>query len=99
MAARNIPAPIFPIPPRDYDIRYMSEVVRVFSLFVQQTQNPGEGRNTGLVLTALQDSDRGLETGALFRDGNYVVYVTAAHRPHVGGVSATGGVGQITKAP
>ena len=99
MASRNVPGPIFPVPPRDYDQRYMSELTRVFALFQQQLQNPGEGRNTFTVFTALQSNDQGLEPGAVFRDGNYFLKVAVGNRANVGGLSATGGVGQITKAP
>lgn len=99
MASRNIPSISFPVPPRDYDQRYMAEMTRVFAQFLQQIQNPGEGRNTFTVFTALQDNDQGLEPGAVFRDGNYFLKVTAANQPNVGGLAATGGVGQITKAP
>ena len=97
--SRNIPGPLFPVPPKEYDQRYMSELTRVFALYQQQIQNPGQGRNTFTVFTALQDNDQGLEPGAVFRDGNYFLKVTAANQPNVGGLSATGGVGQITKAP
>lgn len=97
--SRNIPAPLFPTPPKEYDSRYMSELTRVFALVQQQLQNPGQGRNTFTVFTALQSDDQGLEPGAVFRDGNYFLKVATANQPNVGGVSATGGVGQITKSP
>jgi hypothetical protein len=99
MASRNIPSIAFPVPPKDYDPRYMAELTRVFVQFLQQVQNPGEGRNTFTVFTALQSDDQGLESGAVFRDGNYFLKVATANQPNVGGVTATGGVGQITKAP
>jgi len=97
--SRNIPGPLFPVPPKDYDQRYMAELTRVFALYQQQVQNPGQGRNTTTVFTNLQSNDQGLEPGTVFRDGNYFLKVTAANQPNVGGLSATGGVGQITKAP
>ena len=43
----------FPKPPQSYDMRYMSELTRVFSVFQQQVQNPGPVRATTLVLTNL----------------------------------------------
>jgi hypothetical protein len=97
--SRNIPGPLFPVPPKDYDQRYMAELTRVFSLYQQQVQNPGQGRNTTTVFTNLQSNDQGLEPGTVFRDGNYFLKITVENVANVGGLSATGGVGQITKAP
>ena len=38
----NTPVPYFPSAPATYNQDYMSQIVRSFSLFVQQTNNPGE---------------------------------------------------------
>lgn len=70
MASRNVPGPIFPVPPKEYDQRYMAELTRVFALFQQQLQNPGEGRNTTIVLTAVPTSTTGLESGTVYVDGS-----------------------------
>lgn len=39
--ASPLPRPYFPLPPNTYTPAYMSEVVRAFSVYVDQTQNPG----------------------------------------------------------
>lgn len=93
--SRNLPLPYFPIPPQDYQQRYFAEVIRAFSVFAEQQQNPGEGRNTFTVFTALQTDDQGLEVGALFEQDGFVK-ITKANTPHVGGLAATGGVGAVT---
>ena len=49
--SRNLPLPFFPIPPNQYTPQYFAEIVRAFSLYMEQIQNPGEGRHTKLVLT------------------------------------------------
>ena len=59
--------PYFPNAPSEYDQKYLSEIVRAFSVFVQQNQTPGEGRNTFTVFTNLQTDDSGLENGAVFQ--------------------------------
>ena len=41
MATREATAPYFPSAPPEYDQRYFSEVVRSFSVYLQQVQNPG----------------------------------------------------------
>ena len=99
--SRNLVLPFFPTPPEQYDQQYMTEVMRAFSVYLTQMQNPGEGRNTGLVLTNLQTDDQGLEVGAIFqyRDvagmmGN--LKITVADTPNLRGNSATGSVGSVT---
>jgi len=95
MASRNVPRPYFPVPPQQYDRQYFAELVRSFSVYLEQIQNPGEGRATTMVLTNLQTTDQGLEVGALFQQAGFVK-VTQANVPHVGGLSATGSVGAVT---
>lgn len=60
MASLNSPVPYFPIPPRQYDQQYFSEVIRSFTVFAQQTTNPGPIRATELTLTeSTGNVDRG----------------------------------------
>jgi len=41
VSTREVAAPYFPIPPQAYDQNYFSEVIRSFSIFLSQSQNPG----------------------------------------------------------
>ena len=93
--SRNLVRPFFPIPPADYNQMYFEEVMRSFSVYLVNMQNPGEGRNTGLVLTNLQTDDSGLETGALFQQGGFVK-IALVNMPHIRGQQATGNVGSVT---
>jgi hypothetical protein len=95
MSSRSLVRPYFPIPPRDYDQAYLNEVIRSFSVFIQQIQNPGDARHTELTLTGLQSNDQGLETGALFEVDGFVK-ISRSFNPHVGGVGATGSTGSVT---
>lgn len=92
--SRNLVKPYFPIPPSEYSSTYLNEVIRAFSVYLDQQQNPGEGRNTSLVLTNLQNNDFGLEPGALFEVEGFVK-ITKTNIPHVVGTSGTGGVGSV----
>lgn len=47
------PAPFFPTPPGEYNRQYMAQLIRAFSVFVQQSNNPGDAIFTTLRLTAL----------------------------------------------
>ena len=92
--SRNLVKPFFPK-------AYMDQVVRSFSVYIEQMQNPGAGRDTGMVLTNLQTDDQGLEVGELFqyRDAAGVmgqVKITVADQPNIRGNTSTGGVGAVT---
>ena len=93
--SRNLARPFFPLPPNNYQQQYFAEVVRSFSNYLEQMQNPGEGRNTFIVLTNLQTDDSGLETGALFQQDG-IVKITLTNKPHARGSAATGQVGSVT---
>lgn len=93
--SRNLVRPYFPVPPSEYSQTYIAEVVRAFSVYLVQMQNPGEGRNTTIVLTNLQENDVGLEIGALFQQDGFVK-VARIGSPHPAGVAATGAVGSVT---
>lgn len=66
--SRSVPLPFFPVPPGEYSPQYMAELTRAFSLALELVQNPGEGRNTTLVLTNLPTSAAGLESGSVWND-------------------------------
>ncbi len=93
--ATNVPAPFFPTPPEGYNRQYMAQVVRAFSVFIQQVNNPGDAIYTNLQLTNLPTNDQGLQTGALFQQGGFVK-ITQANAPHVAGVSGTSVLGTVT---
>jgi hypothetical protein len=94
--SRNVPIPYFPVPPMDYQQGYMAELVRAISLYTQQVQNPGEGRNTFTVFTNLQsENNAGLEVGTVFEvDG--MLHVVKSNKPYVAGLSASGVLGAVT---
>ena len=95
--SRNLVLPFFPVPPEQYDQQYMEEIVRSFSTYLTQIQNPGEGRHTELVLTNLKTHDQGLEVGAIFKVGTTGnLKIVVADIPHVRGNSATSSVGSVT---
>ena len=93
--SRNIVLPFFPVAPKEYDQQYLAEIVRSFSVYLEQMQNPGEGRNTFSVFTNLQTDDSGLEPGAIFNHDGYV-RVPLTHSPYVRGSQSTGQVGTVT---
>jgi hypothetical protein len=92
---RQVVRPFFPVPPREYSQTYLQEVMRAFSVFINQVQNPGDARHSDLTLTNLQNDDFKLENGALF-EVNGFVKISRSFNPHVRGVESTGSVGSVT---
>lgn len=86
--------PTFPRPPREYDQRYFDDLTRALDALVVAIRNPGEGRQTTIVLTELQSSDYGLEPGTLFQQDG-VVCITLLDTSRVSGLSAAGAVGTV----
>ena len=93
--SRNLNLPYFPVPPEGYDQQYFAEIVRSFSVYMQNIQSAGEGRNTFTVFTGLQTDDSGLETGAVFNHGGYLK-VSEINTPNARGSVGTSSVGQVT---
>jgi hypothetical protein len=70
--SRSLVRPQFPVAPESYSQRYMSEVVRQFSLLIQQLQNPGDARHTVITLTNLPTDDVGLEQGSVYNHNGFL---------------------------
>ena len=93
--SRGLVPPQFPNAPETYNRRFMSEVVRSFSVFLQQISTPGIWRATTLVLTELQNDDSGLETGGVFNHDGFLK-ITQVNTPHARGSVGTSSVGSVT---
>lgn len=95
MSSRRLARPLFPVPPIDYNQQYMAEIVRQFSVFIQQIQNPGDARFTELTLTGLQENDVGLPAGGVYKQGGFLkiaeLYIAAP-----AGTSASASPGTVT---
>ena len=95
MSSRDIASPRLPLPIGNVDQTYIIDLVRALDFFIQQSDNPGEGRNTKLVFTAMPTSDVGLEAGTLYRIGNDVK-VSLLNIAGVDGNSSTMALGSVT---
>ena len=95
MSSRNLVSPRLPLPIGEVDQTYIVDLVRALDLFIQQSDNPGEGRNTKLVFTDMPTSDVGLEAGTLYRFGNDVK-ISLINIAGVDGSSITATLGNVT---
>ena len=88
---RRLAFPVFGRAPDEYIPQYMDDIVRMLNILMAILRNPGEGRQTTMVLTDLPTTDYGLEPGSLFQvDG--AVRISLQDKPYVLGLSATGGI-------
>ena len=53
MANNNIvPSPVLALPPLEYDVQYMNNMVRLLNFFIEQQDNPGNIRGSALALSS-----------------------------------------------
>jgi len=95
MPSRNLSLPYFPLPPTEYSQEYLAEIVRQFTVYLQQQQNPGDARFTEIVLTNLQHNDVGLADGAVYKHGG-VLRITELHTSAPSGIAASAALGSVT---
>jgi len=93
--SRRLSKPLFPLPPPQYDEQYFAEIVRSFSVFLQQIQNPGDGRFTTITITDLPTNDVGLESGTIFNQDGFL-RVSQLDTTFVAGTSGTMSVGSVS---
>lgn len=73
---RGLPISFLPSPPREYDQRYFSQLVRNFAVFAEQSRVPGPQQATTLTLTNLPEfADNATALAGGLVEGN--VYRTA----------------------
>ena len=92
---RRLIFPQFEKPSENYDKRYFDNMVNMLNVLMVALRNPGEGRQSTMVLTNLPTNDSGLEPGAIFQV-NGALYVSVPYRAFASGLSATGSVGSVT---
>jgi len=93
--SRGLVQPLFPNAPQEYDPRFMAEVVRAFSVFLQQVNNPGPWQASALSLPDLQQDNFELRVGDIFQHGDEL-RITVSNKPYPRGSTATGAVGSVT---
>ena len=93
--SRGLVRPMFPNAPTEYNPEFMTEVVRSFSVFLQQLNNPGPWQSSSLTLPNLQTDNYSLPLGGLFQHGDEL-RITVANKPYPRGSQATGAVGDVT---
>ena len=47
----NVPSPVLSLPPLEYDIQYMNNLVRLINYFIEQQDNPGNIRGSKIELS------------------------------------------------
>ena len=87
--------PAFSRPPEAYDQRYFQDLTRALDALVVAIRNPGEGRQTTIVLTNLQSDEYGLEAGTIFQAAG-ALRIPQLNSSYVRGLFATGTIGSVS---
>lgn len=45
------PSPVLPLPPLEYDVQYMTNLIRLLNYFIKQVDNPGILLGSGIQIT------------------------------------------------
>jgi hypothetical protein len=66
MANNNrVPSPVLALPPLEYDVQYMNNLIRLLNYFIEQQNNPGNIRGSVLMLSSVDpDPDVIIDTTA-----------------------------------
>ena len=77
MANENqVPNPVLPLPPLEYDVQYMNQLIRLLNFYIQQQSVPGLVQGTTTTLTAVPTSAAGLVSGQIWRDtGTNILHI------------------------
>lgn len=92
---RRLTFPQFQKAPSAYEANYFNNMVNMLNVLMIALRNPGEGRQSKMVVTGLQSNDYGLEAGTMFAV-NGVLRVPLPYSPYVAGVRATTNVGNVS---
>jgi len=72
VSSNQTPPPRLPEAPPEYDMGYLSDLIRALEIFIEQERNPGDLRASTITITDLPTSATGLETGTLYNDSGTV---------------------------
>ena len=76
MPSRKLTLPYFPQAPAMYEKRYLDSVVQNFSLYLQQSNNPGDGAFSTLNLSEIPSSSADQPVHEVYKDSAGRLYVT-----------------------
>ena len=66
--ANQVPDPVLPLAPLEYDVQYQNLIVRQLNYYMQQHANPGSIRGTTMNLSQLPTASTGLASGDIWND-------------------------------
>lgn len=47
----QVPNPVLPLPPVEYDVQYMNQLIRLLNFYMEQQRNPGTIRGSSIQLS------------------------------------------------
>ena len=95
MAIDLFKAPALPIPSKEYDMVYFTQLIRSIAVYFNHIDSTASVTFDAITLTNLPTSGYNLRIGTVYQD-NGVLKVVIAGIGYAGSVSATGSVGTVT---
>ncbi len=95
MAIDQFKAPALPIPTKEYDMVYFTQLIRSLAVYFNHIDSRASVTFDSISLTNLPASGYNLPTGAVYRDGD-ILKIVLADQAYAGTVSATASLGNVT---
>jgi hypothetical protein len=95
MAIDRFKAPALPIPTKEYDMVYFTQLIRSLAVYFNHIDSRASVTFDAITLTNLPTSGYNLRIGTVYQD-NGVLKIVIAGIGYAGSVSATGSVGTVT---
>jgi hypothetical protein len=86
---------VLPLPPAEYDRRYMESLVRAIEIHFLQSAEPGDVRAAKMAATQLPTTGGALRDGDIFDDGG-ILKIIRSGDSYSGTVVGTTAVGTVT---
>ena len=86
---------VLPLPPAEYDRRYMEALVRAIEIHFLQSAEPGDVRAAKMAATQLPTTGGALRDGDIFDDGG-ILKIIRSGDSYSGTVVGTTAVGTVT---
>jgi len=87
--------PVLPLPPAEYDRRYMESLVRAIEIHFLQGAEPGDMRAAKMAATQLPATGGALRVGDIFEDGG-ILKIVRSGDAFSGTTVGTTAVGTVT---
>jgi hypothetical protein len=95
MALLKFKAPTLPVPPKQYDVNFMSQFARAINAYFNLLDSTTPIQVDSIILSGLPTNGAGLTIGAVYRDGD-TLKIVVPYLTYAASLQATASVGNIS---